>query len=162
MDTLPCPGPRGRAELGDVVDDELLLRSTGSSIVMQAPSLPATAPTPTPVPTGPAGPAPSPVQIQRLVSDAGFKKALEDMCAERLAEVQRLCQDMLARAECTREEALDNLAQAQKPMHEDARLSSSNRLICQSQAASAEASASAAAQSAFAAGALGGAPAMLA
>ncbi len=151
MDTRP--GPRDRAELGDAVDDALLMRSTGSSIVEQAPPVPAAAPTPTPVQTGPAGPAPAPVQIQRLVSDEGFKKALEDMCAERLAEVQRLCGDMLARAEATREEALENLAQAQELMHEDVRLSSSNRQVCQSQAASAEASASAAAQSAFAAGA---------
>ncbi len=59
---------------------------------------------------------------------------------------------MLTRAEATREEALQNLAQAQKLMHEDARLSSSNRQVGQSQAESAEASAKASAHSAFAAG----------
>ena len=44
-----------------------------------------------PVKTGSDGPEPTPVQIHKVVSDKGFKKALRDMCEEKLAEVQRLC-----------------------------------------------------------------------
>ena len=64
-----------------------------------------------------------PVQIQKVVSDQGSRKALQDMCEEKLAEVQRLCGEMLKSAEVTHEKTLDDVAQAQKQIREDARLS---------------------------------------
>ena len=120
------------------------MRSTGASIVEQAPPLlsatagPAQTPeqlraasssleqSAAPVQTGVGGPEPTPVQIHKVVSDKGFEKALQDMCEEKLAEVQRLCGEMLKSAEVTRGKTLEDLAQAQKQIHEDARLSASN------------------------------------
>ncbi len=115
------------------------MRPTGQSTAAAAapePAHPPPEPTHPPTTEAPRGSAPTPAGAGK-VTDAALVAALEELCANRLAETVRQCQDLLARAKSAHEETL---VAAQR--------STTNLASCQSHAMSAQASAQNAARAA--------------
>ncbi len=114
----------------------------GQLIVTQAPPLPEGPP---PASSEPAG-ALSSTAIAGLISDAAFQAALDQMCTDRLTEVQRQCQELLAKAEAAHEATLREITVARNQFSQDTTRSTSNLASCQAHAANAQASSAEAAQ----------------